>query len=131
MPFTSANVLSAAELLDNDLLGVELLDDLGDDARPFDDGSADCGAVGAGNEQDSRENEFGAEFTLAVIDEDAIPFADPRLMAAVLNDCVHPSKLLESCSLALRQVLDSTVAGVLDLVPRRGPDFIDAGNGMM
>src|SRR3954447_26895519 len=90
----AAIVFPPAKLLNDDLLGTELIDDLGDDSRPFHDGGADRRAVGAGDEQDLGEDEFGARLALAPIDDDAVPLTDTELMAAVLKDRVHPSKLL-------------------------------------
>src|SRR3954468_23747847 len=94
MPRASTIILPPAELLDDDFLGAELIHDLGDDACALDDRGADGRAVGAGDEQDLGEDEFGARFALAPIDDDPVSFADSKLVATVLKDRVHPSKLL-------------------------------------
>src|SRR5947209_1326706 len=90
----AAIILSSSELLYNNFLGTELVHDLGDDASALHDRRADRRAVGAGDEQDLGEDEFGTRFTLAPIDDDAVPFADSKLVATVLKDRIHPTKLL-------------------------------------
>ena len=41
----ASHVLAATELLDDDFLGLVVLDDLADDAGPFEDGGADRGGT--------------------------------------------------------------------------------------
>jgi hypothetical protein len=115
MPLTPSKVLSAPELLDYDLPGLGLIDDLGGDTSAVDKGCADCRAVGTGDEQDPGENHFGAGFALAAIDDDAVAFADPKLMAAVFKDSVHSVKLLAGRPLARPQVFND-LKGLMILI---------------
>src|SRR4051812_29527618 len=91
----SPHVLATTELLDDDLLGPELVDDLRDDLGAFDDRGPDRRARGPAREQqDLGEDDLIPRLAIAVIDVQMVPFANPELMTAVFDNRVHPSKLL-------------------------------------
>lgn len=93
MTVLTTDVLAPAELLDNDLLGAELVDDFTGNLGTFDGRQTDFRrAVFQGDEQNGGKDEFVAGFTLAAIDPDPVTFTDAELMAAFLDDRVHPSK---------------------------------------
>jgi hypothetical protein len=85
----AAHVLAAAELLDDDLLGFELVHDLGDDPGAFDRRRPDGGAaVSPRDEEDLGENELISGLACAAIDLDAIALANPELVAPVFKNGV-------------------------------------------
>src|SRR5262249_6590793 len=86
------HVLAAPKFLDDDLLGLELVDNLADDPGPFDHRGADRrAALSAAQEEHLGEDEFIPGLSIAPIDLNAIAFANPELMAPVLDNGVHPS----------------------------------------
>jgi len=75
--------------------GFELVDDFADHLGAFHSGGADCrGTAYSRDEQDFGKNELVARLAGSAIDPDSVPCTDPELMTAVLDDSVHPSKLL-------------------------------------
>ncbi len=89
---TTTHILPPPELLDDDLLGLELIDDLGDHLGAFDHGLADgCIAIAARDQENLGEDQLVTGLALAPIDPDAIALADPELMASVFDNGIHPS----------------------------------------
>src|SRR5262249_1193499 len=87
-------VLAAPELLDDDLFVAELVDDGRDDPGAGQERGADLGPVGPGDEQDLVELDLAARLALLAIDDDLIALLDAVLVAAILEDRVHPATLL-------------------------------------
>jgi len=88
-------ILTSPELLNDDLLGSELVDDFPNDLRSVEGRIADHRtATLARNKQNLGEDEFVPGLSVTAIDTDPIAFADTKLMAAVLDYRVHPSRLL-------------------------------------
>ena len=89
-----AEAFSALELADQDLLALEVAEDFAEDAGGFDQGGADGGAVGSGDEQDVLEDDlgpFGRAFM--AIDRDLVALVDAELVATVLDNGVHGTRL--------------------------------------
>src|SRR5262249_17422819 len=80
MTFSPPHVLAPPELLDDDLLGAELVDDLGDHAGSPHGRGADRRPVRAGDEEDLVKDELAPGLALTPIDDDAIALADSELM---------------------------------------------------
>jgi hypothetical protein len=95
MAVPSPYVLAPAKLLNDDLLGSELVDDFPYDLRPVERRTADHrSAACARKQQNFGEDELVSGLPVAAIDSDSIAFSHTKLVAAVLNNCVHPLKLL-------------------------------------
>ncbi len=95
MPVAAAYILTASEFLDDDLLGTELVGDLGDDLSSSDGGAADCRAtIATGDQENLGEDQRVAARSFAIIDLNTVSLADPELMATVLNNGVHRSAIL-------------------------------------
>jgi hypothetical protein len=94
MAIPAANVLTSPEFLNDDLLGSELIDDFANDLRPAQGRIADHRTSAlARKKQDVGEDELIPGLTLPPVDPDPIAFADTKLMAAVLDYRVHPTRL--------------------------------------
>jgi hypothetical protein len=90
-----SHILTSTELLNDDLLGAELVDDGRDHLGAGDHRSSECQTRRPpGDQQDRGKNDLVARVSRAVVDVDVIPFADPELVASVLKNRVHPSGLL-------------------------------------
>jgi hypothetical protein len=86
-------VLAPSKLLNDDLLGTELVDDLGGHLSPGEHWCPDFGGtVEAGHQQDFGKDELVTRFAVAAIDPDSITFTNAELMTAFFNDRVHPSE---------------------------------------
>jgi hypothetical protein len=95
VPIAPAHILAAAELLDDDLLGPELIHNLPDHARSINHWSTDGGrAAFCRQQQYLGKDKLVARSAAASIDPNAIAFTDSKLMTTVLNDRVHPPTLL-------------------------------------
>jgi hypothetical protein len=97
VPVATTHVLAATELLNDDLLVLEFLDDRGDNPGTFDHGGADdrSGAL-ACDQENLGEHDLAAGLSVAAVDNDGVALANPELVATVLKNRVHPSKLLAS-----------------------------------
>ena len=85
----TSHVFAATELLDDDFLVEELLDDLGGNLGPFEDGSADLGFAISGDKQNFGENDLAAAFAITTIDDDPVSLADAELVTTVFKNRVH------------------------------------------
>jgi hypothetical protein len=95
MPIAPAHVLAAAELLDDDLLGPELIDDLADDARSINERGTDGGGAAFSRQQKHLgKDKLVTRSAVTSIDPYSIAFTDSKLMTTVLDDRVHPPNLL-------------------------------------
>jgi hypothetical protein len=90
-----AHIFAAAELLNDDFLGPELIDDFPLHTGAFHRGSSNRrSAILLGDQEDLREDQLVAGLADPAINPDSVPFTNPELMTAVLDNCVHPSILL-------------------------------------
>src|SRR5207237_2283597 len=88
----AAHVLTPPEFLDDNLLRLELVDDLADDLGSLDRGGADGRtAVPARDQVDLGEDLFIARLPIPTVHLNPVALLNSELMAAVLNDCIHPS----------------------------------------
>jgi hypothetical protein len=94
MTVTTTQTFAATELLDNDLLILELVSDLGDDLGAFEHGSTDDGLTIASDQEDLGEDNLSATVAIATVDDNGVTFTNTELMTTVLKNRVHPSKLL-------------------------------------
>jgi len=95
MAIPPTHILPAPEFLNDDLLGSELVDDFPNHLRPVEGGIADDRTAALAREkQDLGKDELIPGLSVTAIDPDPIAFADTKLMAAVLDNCIHPSRLL-------------------------------------
>jgi hypothetical protein len=107
MAVPPAHILAAPELLNDDLLGSELVDDFPNHLRPVEGRIADHRiATLAREQQDLGEDKFVSGPSVTAIDPDPIAFAHTKLMAAVLNNCVHPFRLLGARFSTIQLALD-------------------------
>jgi len=91
MSIPSADIFASPELLNDDFLRLELVDDLPDDLRPVERWIADQRTAAlARQKQNPGKDKLVARLSITAINPDAVAFADAKLMATILDNCVHP-----------------------------------------
>jgi hypothetical protein len=87
----TAHVFTPAELLNDDLLVSELIDNLAEDVGTLHGRRADRRfASVTRDQQDSRKMQLLSDLANAPVYTNTVTLADAKLMAAVLDDCIHP-----------------------------------------